>query len=69
MNASGWVHRDVKPDNLLVNSAGELRIIELPQHPFFLATLFLPQLRSAPTRPHPIFLALARTAVSLRLPA
>jgi serine/threonine protein kinase len=28
MNASGWVHRDMKPDNLLVNSAGELRIID-----------------------------------------
>jgi serine/threonine protein kinase len=28
MNASGWVHRDVKPDNFLVNSAGELRIID-----------------------------------------
>ncbi len=28
MNAKGWVHRDVKPDNFLVNSAGELRIID-----------------------------------------
>src|SRR5262245_12361529 len=28
MNAQGWVHRDVKPDNMLVNSAGDLRIID-----------------------------------------
>jgi serine/threonine protein kinase len=28
MNAQGWVHRDIKPDNILVNSAGEVRIIE-----------------------------------------
>jgi serine/threonine protein kinase len=28
MNAKGWVHRDVKPDNVLVNSAGELRVID-----------------------------------------
>jgi serine/threonine-protein kinase len=28
MNASGWVHRDVKPDNILVNNATEVRIID-----------------------------------------
>jgi serine/threonine protein kinase len=28
MNASGWVHRDVKPDNIMVNSAGEVRLID-----------------------------------------
>jgi serine/threonine protein kinase len=28
MNAMGWVHRDVKPDNILVNAAGEVRIID-----------------------------------------
>jgi serine/threonine protein kinase len=28
MNAHGWVHRDVKPDNILVNAAGEVRLID-----------------------------------------
>jgi len=28
VNAKGWVHRDVKPDNILVNSVGEVRIID-----------------------------------------
>ncbi|GIW78225.1 MAG: protein kinase [Gemmatales bacterium] len=29
INAKGWVHRDVKPDNLLVSSSGETRVIDL----------------------------------------
>lgn len=33
---------------------GEVRIVELPAHPFFLATLFLPQMRSSAGRPHPL---------------
>jgi eukaryotic-like serine/threonine-protein kinase len=28
MNAKGWVHRDIKPDNILINSAGEVRLID-----------------------------------------
>jgi serine/threonine-protein kinase len=28
MNASGWVHRDVKADNILVNNATEVRLID-----------------------------------------
>lgn len=34
---------------------GEPRIVELEQHPFYLATLFVPQLSSSPERPHPLF--------------
>jgi CTP synthase (UTP-ammonia lyase) len=33
---------------------GEARIVELPAHPFFLATLFLPQTRSTAAKPHPL---------------
>jgi CTP synthase (UTP-ammonia lyase) len=37
-----------------VGDAGEMRIVELPDHPFFLATLFLPQARSSAAAPHPL---------------
>jgi CTP synthase (UTP-ammonia lyase) len=33
---------------------GEARIVEIPGHPFFLATLFLPQARSTAAAPHPL---------------
>jgi len=41
---------------------GEPRIVELPGHPFFLATLFVPQASSTATRPHPIVRALVAAA-------
>jgi CTP synthase (UTP-ammonia lyase) len=41
---------------------GEVRIVELRAHPFFLATLFLPQARSSQERPHPIIAGLAAAA-------
>jgi len=38
---------------------GEPRIVELDDHPFFVATLFCFQTRSRPQRPHPITAAFA----------
>src|SRR5207247_11365763 len=38
---------------------GELRIVELPAHPFFVATLFVPQMRSPAERPHPLLAGFA----------
>lgn len=46
-----------------VDDAGEVRIAELPDHPFFFATLFQPELAGDGTRPHPIIQALAVAAV------
>ncbi|MGW7408137.1 CTP synthase C-terminal region-related (seleno)protein [Streptomyces sp. NPDC054833] len=42
---------------------GQVRVAELPGHPFFLATLFQPELSDEGPRPHPVVRALARAAV------
>ncbi len=36
------------------DAEGEIRVVELPDHPFFLGTLFVPQTRSALGHPHPL---------------
>ncbi len=46
-----------------VGEGGEARIVELPGHRFYVATLFLPQLASAPDAPHPLVMAYLRAAV------
>jgi CTP synthase (UTP-ammonia lyase) len=48
------------------DTAGEARIVELTDHPFFMATLFLPQLRSRPGAPHPLVLAYLAAAGAFR---
>ncbi|MGA5266439.1 hypothetical protein NCG97_04085 [Streptomyces lydicamycinicus] len=45
------------------DESGGLRIAELPAHPFFLATLFQPELDGDGTRAHPLITGLASAAV------
>ena len=46
---------------------GEIRVVELPEHPFFIATLFVPQLRSHPEHPHPLVTAFVQACLDRRL--
>lgn len=39
------------------NKDGDLRIIELPEHRFFIATLFQPQLKQGNLFPHPLVIS------------
>ncbi|MCS7249686.1 MAG: CTP synthase [candidate division WOR-3 bacterium] len=41
-----------------------VEIIELKDHPFFVATQFHPEFKSRPLRPHPLFLAFVKACVS-----
>ena len=45
---------------------GETRAVELPDHRFFIATLFQPQLSSRPEAPHPLWEAFLRAAIRFR---
>lgn len=46
------------------DESGEVRIAELPAHPFFLATLFQPELDGDGSRAHPLITGLAEAAVT-----
>jgi CTP synthase (UTP-ammonia lyase) len=45
-----------------VGDDGEPRVVELPEHPFFVPTLFLPQARSTAAEPHPVLAGFAGAA-------
>ena len=49
LTAKGLVIAGASPDTRLVE------IIELPDHPWFVATQFHPEFKSRPNRPHPLF--------------
>ena len=49
------------------DAEGDVRVVELRSHPFFVGTLFVPQLRSHARSPHPLvlgFLNATRNAIS-----
>jgi CTP synthase (UTP-ammonia lyase) len=45
-----------------VSSEGEVRALEWPEHPFFIGTLFQPQLSSQEGAPHPLIVEFIRAA-------
>ena len=49
-----------------VDLAGQVRVMELSEHPFYVGTLYLPQLSSTPESPHPLIIAYLRAALSFR---
>ena len=57
LEAAGLVFSGQSPDRRLVE------FVELPAHPFFVATQGHPELRSRPTRPHPLFIGLVAAAL------
>jgi CTP synthase len=56
----GMVLSGMSPDGRLVE------IIELPDHPYFIAGQFHPELKSRPTRPHPLFREFVGAALARR---
>jgi CTP synthase len=60
LEENGMVFSGMSPDRRLVE------IIELPDHPYFIAGQFHPELKSRPTRPHPLFRGFVGAALAKR---
>lgn len=60
LNESGMTVSATSPDGDLVE------MIELPHHPWFLATQFHPELKSRPNHPHPLFASFIEAAMKRR---
>ncbi|MEO0868107.1 MAG: gamma-glutamyl-gamma-aminobutyrate hydrolase family protein, partial [Cyanobacteria bacterium J06642_11] len=53
---TGYVVSGTSPDGRLVE------IVEMPDHPFFIASQFHPEFQSRPNKPHPLFLGMINAA-------
>jgi len=64
LEKAGLVISGVSPDSTLVE------FVELPAevHPFFVATQAHPELKSRPTKPHPLFVGLIEAALRRKHP-
>jgi len=60
MESKGLVISGISPDGRLVE------IIELKEHPWFVACQFHPEFKSRPNRPHPLFMGLVRSALEYK---
>jgi CTP synthase len=60
---SGYVISGTSPDGRLVE------IVELPSHPFFIASQFHPEFQSRPSEPHPLFRGFVEAAIALTQPS
>ncbi len=61
LEAAGLVVSGTSPDGKLVE------IVELPDHPYFIAGQFHPEFKSRPTAPHPLFQGLVAAALGERV--
>ena len=57
LEAAGLVASGLSPDGKLVE------LVELPGHPYFIASQFHPEFKSRPTTPHPLFNGLVKAAL------
>ena len=58
MEQAGLICSGISPDGKLVE------IVELKDHPYFIAGQFHPEFKSRPNRPHPLFIGLIEAAKS-----
>lgn len=60
LSENGMLLSGLSPDGRIVE------MIEIPSHPFFVATQAHPELKSRPNRPHPLFKGLVEAAISYK---
>lgn len=62
LTQAGLIISGTSPDRSLVE------IVELPEHPWFVASQFHPEFKSRPNKPHPLFMGLMTAALNERYP-